>query len=232
MAKSNNQKAKILYLKEMLEAAGESRPVGMQEILDRLLKKGIQAERKSIYDDIEVLRSFGMDVKYRRGKQGGYYVADQRDGKASAFEETVCQQGAADPAKTPAQEARISQRQAKAPAESSVSKQEMKAPAEQTPDRRSWKDKKKAKQHPEKQMKLRCDSGMRKQVREYFGGDARYVEKEPGYFTVTTGLLEGPEFYGWLCFMGKGVHILKPKRAAQSYREYLKTLAREYKGIS
>lgn len=232
MAKSNNQKAKILYLKEMLEAAGESRPVGMQEILDRLLKKGIQAERKSIYDDIEVLRSFGMDVKYRRGKQGGYYVAGLQDGKTSAFAETVCRQEEAEPAKMPAPEAGLSQRQAEAPAESSVSKQETKALEEQAPDRKSWKDKEKAKQCPGKQMKLRCDSGMRKQVREYFGSDARYVEKEPGYFTVTAELLEGPEFYGWLCFMGKGVHILKPKKAAQSYREYLKTLAREYKGIS
>ncbi len=49
----------------------------MQQILDNLLEQGIQAERKSIYDDMETLRSFGVDVRYRRGKEGGYYIADR-----------------------------------------------------------------------------------------------------------------------------------------------------------
>lgn len=202
MAKSNNQKAKLLYLKEMLEQEGEGRPVSMQEILDRLAGKGIQAERKSIYDDLEALRSFGMDVKYKRGKQGGYYLAGQRGVGENA---ALSQPG-------PSQETAPSQGAA--------------------PDRKSWKEKSRAKQRLEKQMKLRCENSLRGQVQEYFGGDARYGEKEPGYFTVTSGLLEGREFYGWLCSMGKGVRIVKPKKAAQSYREYLRTLAREYKGIS
>ena len=42
---------------------------------------------------------------------------------------------------------------------------------------------------------------------------------------------KGPKFYGWLAMMGKDVHILKPKKAAASYRDYLKTLAKEYKGV-
>ncbi len=36
---------------------------------------GITAERKSIYDDIEALREFGLDVQYKRGRPGGYYLA-------------------------------------------------------------------------------------------------------------------------------------------------------------
>ena len=42
---------------------------------------------------------------------------------------------------------------------------------------------------------------------------------------------KGPKFYGWLAMMGKDVHILKPKKTAASYRDYLKTLAKEYKGV-
>lgn len=60
MAKSNNQKAKILYLERMLQETGEHCTLSMQEILERLGEHGINAERKSIYDDVEVLRSIGM----------------------------------------------------------------------------------------------------------------------------------------------------------------------------
>ena len=54
MAKSNNQKAKILYLEKMLRETGEHRVISMQKILENLEKQGIRAERKSIYDDVEV----------------------------------------------------------------------------------------------------------------------------------------------------------------------------------
>ena len=43
----------------------------------RLQENGVSAERKSIYDDMEVLRSFGMDIKFKRGKYTGYYVAGE-----------------------------------------------------------------------------------------------------------------------------------------------------------
>ena len=78
MAKSRNQKGKILVIEHLLQGTGESRIVTMQEILDKLLEYGITAERKSIYDDIEALREFGLDVQYKRGRPGGYYLAGDR----------------------------------------------------------------------------------------------------------------------------------------------------------
>ena len=48
MAKSRNQKGKILVIEHLLQGTGESRIVTMQEILDKLLEYGITAERKSI----------------------------------------------------------------------------------------------------------------------------------------------------------------------------------------
>ena len=66
MAKSNNQKAKILYLEKMLRETGEHHAISMQTILANLMEHGIRAERKSIYDDVEVLREFGMDIRYTR----------------------------------------------------------------------------------------------------------------------------------------------------------------------
>ena len=52
MAKSNNQKGKILYLEKILLETGEDRLISMQEILTELMEYGINAERKSIYDDV------------------------------------------------------------------------------------------------------------------------------------------------------------------------------------
>ena len=74
MAKSCNQKGKILYLERMLSETTSENPVSMQEILAKLEEQGIRAERKSIYDDMETLRDFGMEIHYRRGRAGGYYA--------------------------------------------------------------------------------------------------------------------------------------------------------------
>ena len=88
MAKSNNQKAKILYLEKMLRETGEHRVISMQKILENLEKQGIRAERKSIYDDVEVLRSFGMDIRYTRERPGGYYLAGESAGEEQPSERT------------------------------------------------------------------------------------------------------------------------------------------------
>ena len=74
MAKSNNQKAKILYLERMLLETGEHKTLSMQDILAGLGELGINAERKSIYDDVEVLRSIGMDIRYTRERPGVYFI--------------------------------------------------------------------------------------------------------------------------------------------------------------
>ena len=57
MAKGINQKGKILYLEKILRETSETHPCTMQEIIGRLQENGVSAERKSIYDDMEVLRS-------------------------------------------------------------------------------------------------------------------------------------------------------------------------------
>lgn len=76
MPKSYNQKLKILYLMQMfLEKTDDKHAVSMKEILGMLEFHGIKAERKSIYDDIEVLRLFGLDIVHQKGPQGGYYLA-------------------------------------------------------------------------------------------------------------------------------------------------------------
>ena len=75
MAKGRNQKLKILYLMKMLlDETDSHHPLTMAEIISRLDEEGIDAERKSIYDDIELLKQFGLDIVTKRGKTAGYYI--------------------------------------------------------------------------------------------------------------------------------------------------------------
>lgn len=75
MAKSENQKLKLLYLQKIfLEETDEENLLSIQDLINRLEKLGIKAERKSLYDDIECLRRFGLDIQSRRSKTNGYYV--------------------------------------------------------------------------------------------------------------------------------------------------------------
>ncbi|MCQ4023045.1 MULTISPECIES: YafY family protein [unclassified Ruminococcus] len=75
MAKGANQKLKCLYLaKILLENTDEENAMTMSDILAALAMNGIKAERKSIYDDLEALRVFGIDVVARKGKSYEYFI--------------------------------------------------------------------------------------------------------------------------------------------------------------
>lgn len=70
-----NQKKKILYLmKIFLEKTDEKHMLSAVELCNLLCEYGILAERKSIYDDIQTLIEFGMNIVQVKGKQGGYYL--------------------------------------------------------------------------------------------------------------------------------------------------------------
>jgi len=78
MPKSRNQKLKLLFIMQLLlEKSDERHPVSMIEILVHLEANVISAERKSIYDDLESLRLFGLDINQQRGANGGYYIASR-----------------------------------------------------------------------------------------------------------------------------------------------------------
>lgn len=79
MAKSPNQKLKLLYMmKFLLEETDEEHIMTTQQLIDRLAAAGISAERKSIYENIEDLRSFGLDIECEKsGRASGYYIASR-----------------------------------------------------------------------------------------------------------------------------------------------------------
>ena len=78
MPKSFQQKLKILYLMRVFsEKTDEAHPMSVKDLISYLESLGIHAERKTIYDDIETLRVFGMDIVNRRERPAGFYLASR-----------------------------------------------------------------------------------------------------------------------------------------------------------
>ena len=78
MARQQNQKLKLLYLLKILtENTDEDHALTMAQLLEMLQGYGICAERKSIYDDLEALRAFGVDIETTPTRTVGYYIAER-----------------------------------------------------------------------------------------------------------------------------------------------------------
>lgn len=79
MAKSPNQKLKLLYLcRYLLRVSDQDHPVTVAQMIEYLRQQDISAERKSIYDDMEALRLFGLDVQtVRIGSATGYFIGER-----------------------------------------------------------------------------------------------------------------------------------------------------------
>lgn len=80
MAKSLNQKLKLLYLVDILERkTDEKHPMTAARLIEELEQLGVSAERKSIYDDVEQLNQYGYDIVHIKSRiNGGYYMASRQ----------------------------------------------------------------------------------------------------------------------------------------------------------
>ncbi len=78
MAKSQNQKSKLLWLmKYLLEETDESHGVSAAQIMAHMESLGISVERKSLYSDLDTLRDFGLDIIKLGGRPPLYAVASR-----------------------------------------------------------------------------------------------------------------------------------------------------------
>lgn len=74
MAKSLNQKEKLLRIVQILEEkTDENHALSTRALIDELKTYDIEAERKSIYDDIMVLQNMGYDIRLDKSRTGGGY---------------------------------------------------------------------------------------------------------------------------------------------------------------
>lgn len=79
MSKSANQKLKLLYLKYILENyTDEDHKFSTKQLIELLDGYGIKAERKSLYNDIECLINFGVDIIIEK-TDSNYYGIGERD---------------------------------------------------------------------------------------------------------------------------------------------------------
>lgn len=80
MARSSNQKRKLLLIRQMFyERTDPEHKITLDDISNMLSQNGINAERKTLYKDIEELQNSGMDIG--KGKEGKnfYYCLLSRD---------------------------------------------------------------------------------------------------------------------------------------------------------
>ena len=165
----------------------------------------------SIYDDMETLRDFGMDIHYRRGREGGYYEEKSASDKTEADNTIIHQPDGETGEKSENVQEQIG-KESEAPAKIS-------AP---TPSQTG---------ENIKEIRLVCQNSTKKKIQRTFGSEIFCKIKGEDNFIVTVEVVVDKAFFGWLTSMGRNVHILKPKKAAVAYRDYLKNIAKDYKGI-
>lgn len=73
-------KIKTLYLLQILmERTDEEHMLNATELSDILLNEyDISADRRTIYNEIEMLKTFGIDICQKKGTHPGYYVASRK----------------------------------------------------------------------------------------------------------------------------------------------------------
>ena len=75
MAKTTGQRKRLLTLaRYLLEETDEEHPLTMARLLERLQEEDLSGARKGIYGDVEALREAGLDVQYRGGAEGGWFI--------------------------------------------------------------------------------------------------------------------------------------------------------------
>lgn len=76
--KNSNQKLKMLYLQNIfMKYTDEEHSLTIAEIIEMLAEYGISVERKTLYNDIQMLKEFGLDIVMNNGKQYSYYLASR-----------------------------------------------------------------------------------------------------------------------------------------------------------
>lgn len=88
------KRAKLLLLLDYLKReSDEKNPRTVVDIIKYLSKYGIDAERKSVYKDIDLLRDLDYDiVKIKNGREVAYYLADKllEQAEAEIFASAIC----------------------------------------------------------------------------------------------------------------------------------------------
>ena len=80
MPRKEGQKRKLLVLLDILaRETDEKHPLSVPQLVERLQERGVVAERKSVYDDLNTLNNMPdspYEIVQQRGRGGGYYMTE------------------------------------------------------------------------------------------------------------------------------------------------------------
>ena len=78
--KGEKQKLKMLYLVQLFSReTDDTHKLTMPEIITKLAAEGVNADRKTLYQDFEELRRFGFDIISEKDGRNFYYYLGSRD---------------------------------------------------------------------------------------------------------------------------------------------------------
>ncbi len=78
MARSENQKQKLLHLYDILQQkTDEDHPLTTTQLIAELAAKGVAVERKTIYTDLQCLKDYGADIIMVKTNTTGYYLGQR-----------------------------------------------------------------------------------------------------------------------------------------------------------
>ncbi len=242
MAKQSNQKAKLLYLQKILmEETDAGHGITIAELVEKLAAVGVAAERKSLYDDVEVLRSMGMDIEVTRGRSNSYKLLSR-----TVTSKTVVKiAGALKAANTPGANAIIkalcsllSRYDAEAvkaelaalPEESAAVQEEPAAIAEETaPAAQAPAAAEAADMEAAEKIELKCAPDLQDAVLAYFGERAQIVKTKGSGVVVEALAVCNEDFYVRLIKWGSGVKLTAPADRRKEFVKYCKKILSQYK---
>ncbi len=218
MANISEKKRKLLVLLQIFwEKTDDFHTLTLPEILQELENRGIPAERKSIYDDIETLRSVGFSIETRKAKTFQYYLGEHvfSEEELALLIEAVSNAEFISSGRSAELEKKLlrlcSDEQGKRLSEIGFEKE----PA--------------MKERTGGKLVLEFSTDQKSAVEEFFGSDISAEPSGKNRFRATLRAELGPDFYGWLLLQGTAVRVVSPKKLAEQLRERAKAMAKLYK---
>lgn len=78
MSRNSEQKIRLLVLYDILQRqSDEEHSISTKELIDELAAHGINTTRQTIYEDINILNSFGYEIICVHGRNNRYFVGDR-----------------------------------------------------------------------------------------------------------------------------------------------------------
>ena len=216
MSKKANQKAKLLYLQQiLLEETDEKHVLTVQQLIERLAELEIPAERKSLYDDIATLQAFGLDVIATRSRANIYRIGSRLFtlSELQLLAEAVVKSSA------------ITQNKA----QKLVDKLARLASRYQA---ETLRENLKAQKYDDAELlcpvELRCSNEIVPVVLQYLAESKVKKSKEETSVIEGTAVVD-QAFYGWMFGFGNKVKVTEPANVKKDFVKYCKKVLNQYK---